>query len=63
VLGHYITNIHPGKKIIELSSQWRNECRYFHVTCILHHKEYDYGKIENKSRYYKTNLHICPNRC
>ena len=51
------------KTITELSSLWRNECRYFHVRCILQHKEYDEGKMEYKSRYYKTNLHICPNRC
>jgi hypothetical protein len=63
VLGHYIKNIHPGKKSIELSSLWRNECRYLHVPCILQHKEYDNGKREYKSRYYKINLHICPNIC
>ena len=45
------------KNIIELSSLRRNECRYFHVQCILQHKEDDDGKMENKSRYYKTNLH------
>jgi hypothetical protein len=45
VLGHYIKNYSSWKKnIIEL---WRNECRYFHVPCILQHKEYN-GKMEYK---------------
>ena len=49
--------------IVYIKAEICNECRHFHVPCILQHKEYHDGNMENKSRYYKTNLHICPNRC